>query len=208
MPWPPRFLFISGRLCLDFVHTGGEGWRARWERWNAPSDLADWMLACPGLAVRAQVEADDVRSARALREAIWAGAQAMLRGRGLPAAVTRTLERAAAQPDLVPALRAGKKVWAPGARGAHVLATVARDAIDLFGTDARARLRECKNPRCSLLFVDLSRPGKRAWCTMRRCGNLNKLARYRAGRRRTDENDDSASDDATTTTTPTKTSTA
>jgi predicted RNA-binding Zn ribbon-like protein len=184
MGWPPRFLFISGRLCLDFVHTGGEGWRAHWERWQSPSDLADWMAACPGLQVRAQVEATDLAAARELREAIWAGAQAVLRSRGLPAAVTAQLDRAARQPDLVPALRAGKKVWAPGAQGAQALATVARDAIDLFGTAARARLRECKGPNCYLLFVDLSRPGKRAWCTMRRCGNLNKLARYRAGQRR------------------------
>jgi CGNR zinc finger/Bacteriocin-protection, YdeI or OmpD-Associated len=64
-----------------------------------------------------------------------------------------------------------------------VLSAVARDAIDVFGTAAvRARLRRCSNPLCALLFVDSSRPGKRAWCTMRRCGNLSKLARYRTGR--------------------------
>src|SRR5215207_3606633 len=38
-----RFIFISGRLCIDFTQTGGEtGKRAAWERFHAPSDLADW----------------------------------------------------------------------------------------------------------------------------------------------------------------------
>jgi predicted RNA-binding Zn ribbon-like protein len=182
--WPPRFLFISGRISLDFVHTGGEGFRARWERWHTPRDLADWMLACPGLRVRADVDGQDVAAARALREAIWEAAQAHLHRRPIPTPVVRTLNEAVQAADLVPALKGGKKVWAAGARGSQVLASVARDAIDLFGTAVQARLRECKGPKCLLLFVDLSRPGQRAWCTMRRCGNLSKLARYRSSLRK------------------------
>lgn len=180
MPWPPRFLFISGRLALDFVHTGGEGARARWERWSTPADLAEWMEACPALAVRAAVDAQDLARARELREAIWESALAVLGGRPLPAAARRVLERAASAPDLVPVFRGGERAWRPDSTGAQALSSVARDAIALFGTAAHQRLRKCKNPRCQLLFVDSSRPGKRAWCTMRRCGNLTKLARFRA----------------------------
>lgn len=71
-----------------------------------------------------------------------------------------------------------------------MLATVSRDAIELFGTELRERLRECENPECALLFVDLSRPRRRRWCTMRRCGNLNEIARYRTGRGLADDGDD------------------
>jgi len=180
VPWPPRFLFISGRLALDFVHTGGEGERAHWERWHTARDLAEWMEACPMLAVKARVTDDDVAIARELREAIWTGAQAVLRGTPVAPAL---IDRVAAAPPLVPVLRKGDKAWASGSTGAQALSTVARDAIDLFGTAARERLRRCQNPRCALLFVDTSRPGKRAWCTMQRCGNLSKIARYRAGQR-------------------------
>lgn len=181
--WPPRWLFISGRLAIDFVHTGGEGSRARWERWLAPDDLAEWMAVCPSLAVMASVTERDLASARALREAIWDAAQSTLRGRVVAASAARAISRAAAEPDLVPLLRGGTRAWAPGALGAHALSTVARDAIELFGGELRSRLRECRRPDCHLLFVDTSRPGERTWCSMRRCGNLEKVARYRAGQR-------------------------
>jgi predicted RNA-binding Zn ribbon-like protein len=59
------------------------------------------------------------------------------------------------------------------------MATIARDAIELFTSDHAGRIRECANPRCILLFVDTSRPGKRRWCSMDRCGNLAKTRRYR-----------------------------
>jgi predicted RNA-binding Zn ribbon-like protein len=183
MAWPPRFLFIAGRLCLDFVHTGGQGFRARWERWHTPQDLAEWMEACPLLAVRARVTAADLADAGQLREAIWEAAQAHLRGKALPAKAAALIETVAARPDLVPVLRQGKRAWSPRARGAQALSAVARDAIALFGTDAVDRLRECARHNCYLLFVDLSRGGRRAWCTMRRCGNLQKIARYRAARK-------------------------
>jgi Putative stress-induced transcription regulator len=114
MAWPPRFLFISGRLALDFVHTGGEGARARWERWGSTADLADWMRACPLLRVKARVEARDLGEARQLREAIWSGAQAILAGRR-PA--SEILCRIAARPALVPTLRRGERAWAPGSTG-------------------------------------------------------------------------------------------
>jgi predicted RNA-binding Zn ribbon-like protein len=78
---------------------------------------------------------------------------------------------------------------------AQILSNVSRDAIELFGTGLRARLRECRNPNCGLLFVDLSRPGKRRWCAMRRCGNLNKIARYRTGYGITDSNGQSLSEE-------------
>lgn len=183
MTWPPRWLFISGRVSIDIVHTGGEGFRAQWERWHRPADLAEWMQVCPLLAVRARVSERDLVTARGLREAVWEAAQSTLRGEPIARGAVRAMEAAAAQPDLVPVLRGGARAWAPGSTGAQALSTVARDAIDLFGTDLRSRLRQCNGRNCGLLFVDTSRPGKRAWCTMRRCGNLTKIARYRAGQR-------------------------
>lgn len=189
MPWPPRFLFTSGRLSIDFVITGGEGERARFERWHTPSDFADWARACPDLEVSAEVSRRELSEAWELREAIWAGAQAVIHGGALPGEIEDVLNRNAARPPLVPAIVEGEATWAGTPTGRQVLSTVSRDAIDLFGTEMRSRLRECANPRCGLLFVDLSRPGNRRWCTMRRCGNLNKLARHRTGRGLADENE-------------------
>jgi len=183
MAWPPRFLFIANRLCVDFVLTGGEGARSRWERWNTPGDLVDWFAACSLRLSLVEVRPRELAAARQLREAVWKGAQSILRGNGLPAAVVRELERTAARRDLVPVYRRGHAGWAPESTAMQALSTVARDALALFGTDAKRRLRECRNSRCPLLFVDTSRPGRRAWCAMRRCGNMDKTARYRRKRK-------------------------
>jgi predicted RNA-binding Zn ribbon-like protein len=32
------------------------------------------------------------------------------------------------------------------------------------------------------MFIDRSRPGRRRWCSMERCGNRDKTARYRQRR--------------------------
>jgi predicted RNA-binding Zn ribbon-like protein len=181
--WPPRFLFLSGELSIDFAQTGGVGAYAKFERWNAPRDLADWFRASALALDLDRVTTRDLGAARDLRQAIWDAAQAVVAGRSPAPASVRVLNAAAARPDLVPALARGARTWAPGATATQALSTVARSAIAFFGSERRERLRVCKNPRCPLLFVDLSRPGKRAWCTMRRCGNLQKTARYRASRK-------------------------
>ena len=49
--------------------------------------------------------------------------------------------------------------------------------IDLVGS---TRLRQCAGDNCALLFLDTSRPGKRRWCSMERCGNRNKVREFRS----------------------------
>lgn len=186
MPWPPRFLFIANRLCVDFVLTGGEGARAHWERWSTPKDLVEWFEACSLRVSLAHVGRRELRAAYELREAGWETAQRTLAGKSPSRKAVATFEHAAAKPDLVPMWRWGRVAWAPDATTSQALSAVARDALRFYGSEACERLRECRNPRCPLLFVDTSRPGRRAWCAMRRCGNMEKTARYRR-RRKTDE---------------------
>jgi predicted RNA-binding Zn ribbon-like protein len=57
---------------------------------------------------------------------------------------------------------------------------VARDAVLLVGGPLLARVKECENPECSLLFLDDSQARRRRWCSMDRCGNLAKVAGYRS----------------------------
>jgi predicted RNA-binding Zn ribbon-like protein len=58
-----------------------------------------------------------------------------------------------------------------------VTAVLAMLSIEGFFTLPRERLRSC--PRCGWLFVDTSRGGKRRWCSMRICGNREKVSRHR-----------------------------
>ena len=181
-----RFIFVAGRLCIDFTQTGGEtGKRAHWERFHTPSDLSDWFSASPLHLDSVPVSHEDFATALSLREAIWRAAQAIRQQEIPPAAVVDTINRIAAFPDLPPQLtRDGlEQAWRSPATATAILSLIARDAIDLFTGDLRSRIRECENPNCGLMFVDASRPGQRRWCLMKRCGNITKTSRYRKRRR-------------------------
>ncbi|MGC4762555.1 CGNR zinc finger domain-containing protein [Micromonospora sp. DT46] len=54
--------------------------------------------------------------------------------------------------------------------------------MDLFTGPYRDRIRECATHDCYLVFVDTSRPGRRRWCAMERCGNRHKVRSLRARR--------------------------
>ncbi|MFC0009214.1 CGNR zinc finger domain-containing protein [Devosia nitrariae] len=58
-----------------------------------------------------------------------------------------------------------------------VTAFLALLSVEAFFTLPRERLRSC--PRCGWLFLDTSRGGKRRWCSMRTCGNREKVSRHR-----------------------------
>ena len=60
---------------------------------------------------------------------------------------------------------------------AAVTAFLAGLSVEAFFTLSRERLRSC--PRCGWLFLDTSRGGKRRWCSMRICGNREKVSRHR-----------------------------
>ena len=59
----------------------------------------------------------------------------------------------------------------------RILASIARSAIELFGSPDAARLREC--PACSKFFL-ASRP-RQVWCSGA-CGNRTRVARHRSRR--------------------------
>jgi len=182
-----RFIFISGRLCIDFTQTGGETeQRAYWERFHNPSDLADWVSESPLQLQDVQVSAEEFQIALALREAIWRVAEAVRQNEMPLAEDLDIINRVAAAPDLPPQLvpEGLQHVWHfPAATGAMALSTIARDAIDLFSGELRSRIRTCENPNCGLMFVDASRPGKRRWCLMKRCGNMAKTSQYRKSKK-------------------------
>ena len=179
-----RFIFIAGRLCIDFTQTGGEtGKRAAWERFHQPSDLADWFAESPLQVQDIQVNPEEFTLSLALREAIWRVAQAIGRNETPITADIAVINHVASAPDLPPKLVLDapnlKQSWHTPITATGTLSIIARDAIDLFASELRSRIRECANPNCGLIFVDASRPGERRWCLMKRCGNMAKTSQYR-----------------------------
>ncbi|MFJ7088489.1 CGNR zinc finger domain-containing protein [Streptomyces griseus] len=179
------FRFDPGALCLELLPTGGPGPLAYFEVLNEPADLVRWAeesrlpggLVVDGLAVSRAEVAD----ARALRDALWRLTEGHVRGAPPGPDDLATLNDAAAHPPLAARLTAdGGRAWAAGGTGTGLLSTVARDAVDLFTGAHAHRIRACGAHDCRLLFVDTSRPGKRRWCSMERCGNRAKVRAHRA----------------------------
>jgi predicted RNA-binding Zn ribbon-like protein len=188
------FRFDAGAVCLDFAHTGGEGEYAIFETLHKPADLAAWLAQPPlDAAVMAPIADDELRHAKALRQAIWEAAQARARGDPLPCDAVGKINAAAERPPLVPRIdpAGARAAWAPPVEVSQVLSTLAREAIDVLTGPLAARVRTCASDDCPLVFVDSSRPNARRWCAMERCGNRQKVRALRK-RRREDPSSDLA----------------
>ncbi|CAL9498563.1 CGNR zinc finger domain-containing protein [Streptomyces sp. enrichment culture] len=176
------YRFDPGALCLELLPTGGPGPLARYEVLDTPGGLYAWVAAsrlAPGLPLA--VEEADLPAVRRLRDALHGLAAARAHTRPLGAEDVAVVNEAAAGPPLAERMTAdGGRAWVPGATVAGLLSTVARDAIDLFTGAYGHRVRECGAHDCHLLFVDTSRPGRRRWCSMERCGNRQKVRAHRS----------------------------
>jgi predicted RNA-binding Zn ribbon-like protein len=180
------FRFRAGRLSLDLCSTLLWRHREPTEQLLESGDLARWLHEAGVRPVPTALGDDDLQTARRLREAIYALAHDRLAGRDLSAAHIATVNAVAAHPDPIPGLTdSGQLAWHAAAPASAALSSVARDAIELLCGPYAGRLRECAAPDCAFLFVDMSRPGRRRWCAMNRCGNREHVRDHRR-RQRTD----------------------
>lgn len=182
-----RFVFRSERLCLAFCATVGERWRRGFERLLTPGHLAGWYAEASVASGAVPVTGADLDDARTVREAVYRTAKALIGGQPPPADDEEIINLAAAAPPPVPRMSKGivTLTAADPDLAASALSAVARDAIGLFTTADARRLRECASPECGLLFLDLSRPGRRRWCSSNACGGKARAAAYRQRRVRT-----------------------
>ncbi|WP_228977294.1 ABATE domain-containing protein [Streptomyces sp. DH12] len=180
--------FDPGRRCLALLA----------EPPTDPGRLARWLLGCglvpPGTPLTA-VDDDWVERFAELRVHIGVLVRAELGAHtpDVPAALDRlNALAAAAAPPAPRAVRGpdGRLVRALGGapRCAPLVATVARDAVDLLtDPEARALIRQCEGDHCHRVYLDTSRGGRRRWCSSEMCGNRERVARHRARAVRTAE---------------------
>jgi predicted RNA-binding Zn ribbon-like protein len=173
----------AGRACLDFIRT----MRHRnvtpdtVEELPDPAAFAAWVRQFGPLPAELRDDSAEGRlgEIHAVREAVFQLADAAERGQLAPPAVRATVNRAARAPVPVPQLGRGRTLtWHADDPTGAVLSALARDAIDLVTSPTVERLRHCADPTCRALFVDLSRPGRRRWCSMGSCGNRAKKDRF------------------------------
>ncbi|HLR93582.1 MAG TPA: CGNR zinc finger domain-containing protein [Jiangellaceae bacterium] len=175
------WLFIGGATCLDFLNTLRDRWAQQpTETLREPVDLAAWAVAA-GLADEL-VPIDDagLTRARAVRSTLF---RLLTGGHGTSAADIaefNELAGAAPRPTLVlPAGTDSPSVQRPRATtGSEILSLVVANALDVLAEHGPAPAKECEHERCGLRYLDISRGGRRRWCSMARCGNRVKVQRY------------------------------
>ena len=177
------FKFRAGHAALDLTGTLAARLKpAPRELLVHPSDLARWLVAAELTDAVPEVTQAHVALARTLRESIYSLALARIRRTALPDEARRKLNRMAAEESAFPQLGKDSRIHISG-RTQELLASIARDAILLFGSEAGTRLHQCEGESCALLFLDTSRSGDRRWCSMSGCGNKFKIAEFRRRQR-------------------------
>ena len=149
---------------------------------NTPDDLARWLVSAGMASTKPRTTAKDLATARVLREAIYVLAGKPSRAKA--EAARNTLNRIAADTAAAPQLQTNGTMRLEGNAGA-LLVTLAREAVQLFGSDAAKLIRQCESRSCTLYFVDNSRRGDRRWCSMSACGNKAKVSEFRRRKRET-----------------------
>jgi predicted RNA-binding Zn ribbon-like protein len=176
------FRFLGVRACLDLTATAGERER-RAERLRTPQDLASWLVAA-GLADEPPAASrQDLAHARTLREAVYQTIKRRMGGQPPGPGDLAIINDWAGRPPPRRWLEADDsqlRAHSDSTTAAAILASVARDAVDLLGGPLAGRIRECAAQDCALLFLDTSRAGRRRWCSMTTCGARAKMAAYRA----------------------------
>lgn len=178
------FRFRGGSNAIDLAAT----LRARLsasprELLDTPEDLARWLVSAGMARSAPKPKAEDLATARLLREAIYVLAGTR---RGSKAeAARKTLNRIASGVAAVPRLQPNGTMSLEGNAGA-LLVTLAREAVQLLGSDAAKLIKQCESPVCTLYFLDHSRRGDRRWCSMSGCGNKAKVDAFRRRQRDSD----------------------
>jgi predicted RNA-binding Zn ribbon-like protein len=188
------FLFLAGRLCLDFINTEIS---VHGERRDLLSDFGQWMAwhsaaEGPGMAQAKPMarewagkarSIDALARAAAFRSELRKMAECIASHKPIPKSAVRAindiLRRGAAYWQLTPVGRGfARQVLRDMHEPADLLVPVAEDAADLLCEGDRKRVRKCESPACILFFYDTSRSRTRRWCSMDLCGNRAKVAAH------------------------------
>ena len=195
------YVLVGERLWLDFVnsddatHARGEARRDAVETFDG---FVSWLSAArvldderaTAMLRRAQQQPTGssaaLHEARRLRNVLRALAE---RGdapqeRATQTAISeinRILGRSAGSRRVEPRSDGGfvRNFVTAGDVFAGLMIPIIESAADALVSGELQRVRKCADPRCSRVFYDGSRNGKRRWCDMKTCGNRAKAARHR-----------------------------
>ena len=187
--------FVGGVVALDFLNTV-ENWQGPVIEDRVPEfeDWVAWTLgaglpAAPRTAISRPAAAQFMRQLRAFR-AEWRDLlRAALGGATLSAGLLQPLnqhwQRANAAREIRMTSGGARYEWRTSVPAWEcAFHAVVLSAVELLTESGRlARVRECPGDACGWFFYDGSKNGSRHWCSMKTCGNADKVRRFRAARR-------------------------
>lgn len=198
---PDTFVFVGERLWLDFVNSDDAARNRKGTRIDALDafdTFVQWLSAARILdaerasAMLKRAQQQPTGASAALHEArrIRNVLRALAERGGAPAEratqvaigeINRILGRSAGTRRVEPRSDGGftRNFVTVGDVFAGLLIPIIESAADALVTGELSRVRRCADSRCSRVFYDGSRNGKRRWCEMATCGNRAKAARHR-----------------------------
>jgi predicted RNA-binding Zn ribbon-like protein len=175
--------FVCGNPALDFAATLRARRTVRFEMFATPDRLDAWFVESGLVDTIVPGDEADVEQAKAVREAIYELVTARRLEQEWDEEALSVLNSAARKPPATPQLtRTGRRTVATAEQA---LSAVARHAVELLSGPDVPLMKECGNPECTRIYVDLSRGTRRQWCGMESCGNKFKAAAYRARKKST-----------------------
>src|SRR5712691_7168891 len=185
------FFFLGERLAVDLLNTVVVQDGTVRDLLQGPRDVAAWAEAAgvlPRGTLWGRALGHEPAALRGFREALRRGLVAWAAGGAPPPGLIALLNRHLARDPEVSEVTAsrGKVVTRRRPAGApleRLYGAVARSAAELLAGGEPRRLRKCANPACRLMFYDVSKAGRRRWCSMRTCGGQAKARTFYRRRR-------------------------
>lgn len=192
-PWRPEF-FIGGHPALDLINTISHRLEPEVavDRMDQVEKIASWcayqaILSDHGARTLNRLcrprdrAAALVASVRELRTATAAVFDALAaQEKPPPAALAQVLSASAdarvALAEVPDDRRTASRLSFRKVTAEAVVAAMALLTLDAVFRLPRDRIRSC--PRCAWLFFDSSKGGRRRWCSMKDCGNREKVSRH------------------------------
>ena len=180
--FPTPFPFLGERLAVDLLNTVVVQDGAVQDLLLAPGAAGAWAEVSGAIAAGGGPVGN--RGLRRFREALRRGLVDWA-ARGTPSATLVALvNRGMALGSEICELRLAKgqvttRRRHTGSTSDQLFAAVARSAAELVQHGDPHRLRKCANRACPLLFYDVSKAGRRRWCSMETCGGRAKARAFR-----------------------------
>ncbi len=177
-----KFFFIANDLAVDFTNTSIVDHGEEIDLLENTEDLVNWAGEA-GFIIKSETSSTDMATTKELRNAIRELLIAKLDDTPTPSKPLNILNIWLPKGLIEQRLdeTEGQFVLSPSHNELSVemlLGRIAHSAALLLSSTNITKLKRCANSKCVMKFVDISRSGKRRWCSMTACGNRAKAATH------------------------------